>query len=75
MSAASADDVLHTVAVYLPGTDTRVLVTDLAGPPAETIDSAAWHVDQFAKVPASRWLSKVVETRLVTNVPSHQPSD
>ena len=71
MSATTPPDdaVQHTVAVYLPGTNTRVLVTCLDGPPGDAIETARWHVGQFAYVAPAQWLAKVVETHEITSYP------
>lgn len=58
----------HTVAVYLPGTRTRVLVDKLEGTEQEAIRAAHLLVQEFAFVPPVQWAHKVVATDLVTEV-------
>jgi len=63
-------DPFHTVAVWLPGTQTRVLVTKLSGPPADAIAMAHQIVQRFADVAPVRWLHKVVAIDQITDVMS-----
>lgn len=58
----------YTVAVWLPGTQARVLVTKLAGPPAEALETARQIVQNFSEVAPVRWLHKVVATDQITDV-------
>lgn len=68
MPQPEATFAVHTVAVYLPGTDTRVLVDQLGGPPAEAIADARRLVQVLAGVPPARWAAKVVATDVITDV-------
>lgn len=60
--------VLHTVAVYLPDSNTRVLVTGLAGSDAEVRSDARQHVELLAAAPRRDWLSKVVASDVITDI-------
>ena len=64
---------LYTVAVWLPGTQARVLVTKLAGPPADAVETARQIVQNFAQVAPVRWLHKVVATDQITDVMPPEP--
>lgn len=65
-------ELLYTVAVWLPGTENRVLVTKLGGPPADAVKEAHQIVQRFTELAPVRWLHKVVATDLITDV--MQPS-
>ena len=59
---------VHTVAVYLPGTDIRVLVDQLGGTPAEAAADVRGVVRALAAQPPGRWATKVVASDLITDV-------
>ncbi len=63
-----SDDALHTVAVSVPGTRTRVLVERLKGTPAQARRDAKEVVYGFASAAPKRWATKVVATQPITDV-------
>lgn len=67
------DSQVATVAVWLPGTDHRVLVTMLGGDDDEARRTAKTVVQQFAFVAPVRWLTRVIERGHVTDVPQPHP--
>lgn len=61
-------EVRHTVAVYLPGSQLRVHVTELDDPPEEACAFAKQIVQQLCESPAL-WHATVVDTHEVETVP------
>lgn len=59
---------LHTVAVSLPGTPTRVLVERLQGTTDEARRAAKEAVYGFASAAPKQWATEVVATHSITDV-------
>ena len=59
---------MHTVAVYLPGTTTRVLVDMVEGTPAQALEFAPRYVQHLASVAPALWRVKVISTLDLTDL-------
>jgi hypothetical protein len=69
---SDAELTFQTVAVYLPGTENRVLVTKLNGDDAEVRRDAKAIVNNFSNVAPAHWLTKVVARDEITDIPPQE---
>ena len=64
----SIETKLHTVALRLPGSRTRVLVRQVGGTPEEACETAKDAVWQFAGVAPVKWHIEVIKSTDLTDI-------